>query len=74
MCSQNYKINQCILKLRGNLEATCLCLVPLSNNKDNNGYFSEEHIALSATKTKIQRCEHRIRKNQQIKCTVHVAN
>ena len=34
-------------------------------------YFSGEHIALSLKK-KQQRCEHRIRKNQQIKSTVHV--
>ena len=32
-------------------------------------YFSREHIALSLKK----RCEHRIRKNQQIKNTVHDA-
>ena len=40
-------------------------------------YFSGEHIALSRKKTKTnkqQRCEHRIRKNQQIKSTVHDAN
>ena len=38
-------------------------------------YFSGEHIALSTTKTKQQqRCENRIRKNQQIKSTVHDAN
>ena len=30
-------------------------------------YFSREHIALSYKK----RCEHRIRKNQQIKSTAH---
>ena len=36
-------------------------------------YFSGEHIALSIIK-KQQRCEHRIRKNQQIKSTVHDAN
>ena len=30
-------------------------------------YFSSEHIALSYKKS----CEHRIRKNQQIKTTVH---
>ena len=35
-------------------------------------YFSGEHIALSIKKQ--QRCEHRIRKNQQIKSTVHDAN
>ena len=34
-------------------------------------YFSGEHIALSYKKK--QRCEHRIRKNQQIKSTVHGA-
>ena len=38
-------------------------------------YFSGEHIALSIKKKQIQqRCEHRIRKNQQIKSTVHDAN
>ena len=37
-------------------------------------YFSGEHIALSIKKTQQQRCEHRIRKNQQIKSTVHDAN
>ena len=37
-------------------------------------YFSGEHIALSIKKQKQQRCEHRIRKNQQIKSTVHDAN
>ena len=40
-------------------------------------YFSGEHIALSIKKKKQQqqqRCEHRIRKNQQIKSTVHDAN
>ena len=36
-------------------------------------YFSGEHIALSI-KNQQQRCEHRIRKNQQIKSTVHDAN
>ena len=37
-------------------------------------YFSGEHIALSIKKkTKQQRCEHRIRKKQQIKSTVHDA-
>ena len=36
-------------------------------------YFSGEHIALSIIK-KQQWCEHRIRKNQQIKSTVHDAN
>ena len=35
-------------------------------------YFSGEHITLSWKKQ--QRCEHRIRKNQQIKSTVHDAN
>ena len=35
-------------------------------------YFSGEHIALSIKKQ--QRGEHRIRKNQQIKSTVHDAN
>ena len=35
-------------------------------------YFSGEHIALSIKKQ--QRCEHRIRKNQQIKSSVHDAN
>ena len=34
--------------------------------------FTEEHIALSIKKK--QRCEHRIRKNQQIKSIVHDAN
>ena len=40
------------------------------------GYFSGEHIALSLKKKqeKQQRCEHRIRKNQQIKSTVHGAS
>ena len=38
-------------------------------------YFSGELIALSYKKTKEQqRCEHRIRKNKQIKSTVHAAN
>ena len=37
-------------------------------------YFSGEHIALSLREKKQQRCEHRIRKNQQIKSTVHDAN
>ena len=39
-------------------------------------YFSGEHIALSNNNglKKQQRCEHRIRKNQQIKSTVHDAN
>ena len=36
-------------------------------------YFSGEHIARSINK-KQQRCEHRIRKNQHIKSTVHDAN
>ena len=36
-------------------------------------YFSGEHIALSS-KEKQQRCEHKIRKNQQIKSTVHGAS
>ena len=36
-------------------------------------YFSGEHIALSFF-LKQQRCEHRIRKNKQIKSTVHDAN
>ena len=35
-------------------------------------YFSGEHIALSLKKQ--QRCEHRYRKNQQIKSIVHDAN
>ena len=35
-------------------------------------YFSEELIALSYKKQ--QRCEHIIRKNKQIKSTVHYAN
>ena len=35
-------------------------------------YFSGEHIALSYKK--LQRCEHRIRKNQQIKSTEHGAS
>ena len=34
-------------------------------------YISGEHIALSLRKKQQQRCEHRIRKNQQIKGTVH---
>ena len=42
-----------------------------SVNNNNNGYFkcyfSREHIALSYKKL----CEHRIRKNQQIKSTAH---
>ena len=39
-------------------------------------YFSGEHIALSIKiqKKQQQRCEQRIRKNQQIKGTVHDAN
>ena len=37
-------------------------------------YFSGEHIALSIKKEQQQRCEHRIRKKQQIKSTVHDAN
>ena len=37
-------------------------------------YFSGEHIALSIKIKKQQRYEHRIRKNQQIKSTVHDAN
>ena len=39
-------------------------------------YFSGEHIALSIIikKEQQQRCEHRIRKNQNIKSTVHDAN
>ena len=39
-------------------------------------YFSGEHIALSIKKIKKQQqwCEHRLRKNQQIKSTVHDAN
>ena len=36
-------------------------------------YFSGELIALSYKK-KQQRCEHRIRKNKQIKSTVHDGN
>ena len=35
-------------------------------------YYSRENIALSIEKQ--QRCEHRIRKNQRIKSTVHDAN
>ena len=35
--------------------------------------ISPEHIALSLKKTKKKRNEHRIRKNQQIKSTVHDA-
>ena len=37
-------------------------------------YFSGEHIALSIKKKQQQRCEHIIRKNQQIKSTEHDAN
>ena len=40
-------------------------------------YSSGKHIALSITKKnkkQQQRCEHRIRKNHQIKCIVHDAN
>ena len=37
-------------------------------------YFSGEHIALSIKIKKQQQCEHRIRKKQQIKSTVHDAN
>ena len=40
-------------------------------------YFSGEHIALSIKKRKKkqqQRCEHRLRKNQQTRSTVHDAN
>ena len=39
-------------------------------------YFSGEHIALSIRKKnkQQQRCEHRIRKYQQIKSTVQDAN
>ena len=37
-------------------------------------YFSGELIALSYIKKQQQRCEHRIRKNKQIKSTVHDAN
>ena len=38
-------------------------------------YFSGELIALSHIKKKQQRwCEHRIRKNKQIKSTVHDEN
>ena len=38
-------------------------------------YFSGELIALSnIKKNKKKRCEHRIRKNEQIKSTVHDAN
>ena len=36
-------------------------------------YFSGEHIALSIKKQQ-QKQQHRIRKNQQIKSTVHDAN
>ena len=36
-------------------------------------YFSGERIALSMKKNQ-ERCEHRIRKRQQIKSTVHDAN
>ena len=55
------------------------------HNNNNNGYFfkcyfSGELIALSLKKKKKkkqqkqQRCENRIRKNKQIKSTVHDAN
>ena len=37
-------------------------------------YFSGELIALSYIKKQQQRCEHRIRKNKQIKITVHDGN
>ena len=37
-------------------------------------YFSGELIALSYIKKQQQRCEHRIRKNKQIKSTVHDGN
>ena len=39
-------------------------------------YFSGEHIALSINKNseQQQQCEHRIRKKQQIKSTVHGVN
>ena len=38
-------------------------------------YYSGEHIALSIIKKQQQqRCEHRIRRSQQIKSTVHDAN
>ena len=37
-------------------------------------YFTEEHIALSIIIKEQQRCEHRIKKNQQIKSTVHEIN
>ena len=37
-------------------------------------YFSGELIALSYKKKQQQRCEHRIRKNKQIKSTVHDGN
>ena len=37
-------------------------------------YFSGELIALSYKKQQRQQCEHRIRKNKQIKSTVHDAN
>ena len=49
---------------------TCLIIIKMVISKC---YFSGEHISLSIIK-KQQRCEHRIRKNQQIKSTVHDAN
>ena len=50
------------------------------NNNNDNGYFSvlflrRAHSPFIKNKNKLQqRCEHRIRKNKQIKSTVHDAN
>ena len=50
-----------------------------NNNNNNNEYFlvrfiRRAHRPFIHRKKQRQRCEHRIRKNQQIKSTVHVAS
>ena len=65
------------------MENKTFTLFKLAHCSNNNGnlfkfffkcYFSGELIALSYKKKQQQRCEHRIRKNKQIKSTVHDAN
>ena len=50
---------------------TVYCDTNCNNNNNNNGYYSP---FIKKTKKKQQWCEHRIRKNKQIKSTVHDAN
>ena len=60
--------------------AHLMLFAALSNNNNNNGYFKvlflqRAHSPFIYKKQKQQqRCEHRIRKNKQIKSTVHDVN